>query len=249
MEHRARDRRDHQLGQATTRLWRRRRSETFSVAMAATIHRRRGRASTRSIIRCRYGRLPVDLVNTSWQSPARGHRNIRCSISRTSSAARINDTLRRQRRQQHRSAAAPATIPLRAGYGNDSLDGGARQRHRPLFRHSSCTVDLAITRRPDHAATATDTLLGIENLEGGSGADNFTGNDDANRSSGNGGNDTLTGAAKATTRSMAAAGRTRPMFSGASADYTDQPIDSTIDHRSTGTDLGTATTCSRTSAS
>lgn len=83
---------------------------------------------------------------------------------------------------------------LDGSFGDDSLDGGTGTNTAKFSSSTAAEVNLTIT-----GAQATgygqDTLINIQNLEGGSGADKFTGDGANNRLTGNGGNDTLVGAA------------------------------------------------------
>ncbi|MCC2654498.1 MAG: hypothetical protein K0Q60_4664, partial [Microvirga sp.] len=71
-----------------------------------------------------------------------------------------------------------------------------------------------------------DTLLDIDNLEGGSGADTFIGNGENNRLVGNAGNDTLTGGGGNDTLD-GGSGQDMAVFSGASGEYTITRVDQT----------------------
>ena len=81
---------------------------------------------------------------------------------------------------------------LDGGLGDDTLNGGAGSDTAMFGGATGATVSLAAT-----AAQSTgyglDTLIGIENLTGASGADRFTGSKAANTLIGNAGKDTLAG--------------------------------------------------------
>jgi Ca2+-binding RTX toxin-like protein len=81
---------------------------------------------------------------------------------------------------------------LDGGTGSDTLDGGAGNNTVKFSSSTAATVDLSNAAAQD-TGYGTDLLIGIRNLEGGSGADRFTGNSEDNRLVGNGGNDTLKG--------------------------------------------------------
>lgn len=110
---------------------------------------------------------------------------------------------------------------LEGGYGDDRLEGG-EGAGRNTARYSSfldARVDLSITVAQSTGGYGTDTLIDIDNLEGGSGADTFIGNHEDNRLVGNAGNDTLTGGGGNDTLD-GGSGQDMAVFSGASADYT-----------------------------
>ena len=60
---------------------------------------------------------------------------------------------------------------LEGGSGSDRLDGGAGNNTVRYSGSSAAKVDLRIQTAQSTVATATDILIGIANLEGGSGAD------------------------------------------------------------------------------
>jgi Ca2+-binding RTX toxin-like protein len=108
---------------------------------------------------------------------------------------------------------------LDGGTGNDRLEGGNGTNTARYSGFSAATVDLSKTVAQDTGGYGSDTLIGIANLEGGSGSDTFTGNDANNRLTGNGGNDTLQGG-KGNDELDGGAGQDTAVFSGARADYT-----------------------------
>jgi Ca2+-binding RTX toxin-like protein len=82
---------------------------------------------------------------------------------------------------------------LDGGQGADLLDGEGGSDTAGFSDSSSVTANLVVGTGVDNVTNETDTLLGIENLEGTSGADTLTGNNAANTLNGNDGGDTLTG--------------------------------------------------------
>ncbi len=116
---------------------------------------------------------------------------------------------------------------LEGGSGSDRLDGGAGNNTARYSGSSAAKVDLRIGTAQSTSGYGTDTLIGIANLEGGSGADVFIGNDGANRLVGNSGNDTLEGG-KGNDILDGGSGRNTAVFSGTRADYT-------VTHNSDGT--------------
>ena len=115
---------------------------------------------------------------------------------------------------------------LSGGDGNDVLEGGAGSdtlvggsgNNTARYTGSSAKVDLRI-QGAQSTGYGSDTLIGIMNLEGGSGADSFTGNDAANKLAGGSGSDTLTGGGGNDTLD-GGSGEDRAEFSGARAAYT-----------------------------
>jgi len=79
---------------------------------------------------------------------------------------------------------------LSGGLGNDLIDGGAGTD--TIILGAQITVDLRITGA-QNTGEGLDTIVGIENVEAGSGNNRLTGNALSNRLAGNGGNDTLEG--------------------------------------------------------
>ena len=82
---------------------------------------------------------------------------------------------------------------LRGGGGNDLLDGGA---DTDTADYRSATANLSISlliSQAQQTGEGMDTLLSIENVQGGSGNDAITGSEQNNTLWGNGGNDTLSG--------------------------------------------------------
>jgi Ca2+-binding RTX toxin-like protein len=81
---------------------------------------------------------------------------------------------------------------LDGGFGDDTLVGGSG---KDMASYASdffgTTIDLV--EGTASGWQGSDTLVGIENAEGGQGSDNITGNDGDNLLIGNGGNDTLSG--------------------------------------------------------
>jgi serralysin len=78
--------------------------------------------------------------------------------------------------------------------GNDRLDGGAGSDTASYATTSAAVkISLAITGAQATGGGGIDTLTGIENLTGGSGADLLVGDGEANRLEGNGGADQLLG--------------------------------------------------------
>jgi Ca2+-binding RTX toxin-like protein len=108
---------------------------------------------------------------------------------------------------------------LEGGLGSDRLEGGGGTNTARYSGFSAATVDLSKTGAQDTGGYGSDTLIGIANLEGGSGSDTFTGDDANNQLMGNGGNDTLKGG-KGNDTLNGGAGQDTALFSGARADYT-----------------------------
>ncbi|WP_230534386.1 calcium-binding protein [Microvirga roseola] len=80
---------------------------------------------------------------------------------------------------------------LEGGLGSDTLDGGAGINTARYSSSVAARVDLTLTDAQNTSGDGFVTLIGIANLEGGSGADHFEGNDGSNRVIGQGGTDTL----------------------------------------------------------
>ena len=106
---------------------------------------------------------------------------------------------------------------LDGGMGSDTLDGGVGNNTVKFSSSTAATVDLSHAAAQD-TGYGTDLLIGIRNLEGGSGADKFTGNGENNRLVGNGGNDTLKGGGGDDTLE-GGTGRNTAEFSGSRGDY------------------------------
>ena len=109
---------------------------------------------------------------------------------------------------------------LDGGFGNDRLEGGEGNDTVRYTGFSAVTVDL--TKEGQEQPTGGsdgDTLISIENLEGGSGSDKLIGNAQANKLSGEGNNDTLTGGGGNDTLD-GGTGQNTAVFSGASSQYT-----------------------------
>lgn len=111
---------------------------------------------------------------------------------------------------------------LEGGYGNDSLDGGDGIDTVRYTGSSPVTVSLAVTGGQDTGIYGSDTLTGVENLEGGSGLDKLTGNDGNNILAGGGGNDTLTGGL-GNDMLDGGAGEDKAVYTGNSSAYTITP--------------------------
>jgi Ca2+-binding RTX toxin-like protein len=83
---------------------------------------------------------------------------------------------------------------LQGNAGNNILDGGAGSDTASYaFATAPVNVSLALAGAQATGGAGTDTLIGIENLRGGSGADTVTGNAGANALFGGAGADTLRG--------------------------------------------------------
>jgi Ca2+-binding RTX toxin-like protein len=112
---------------------------------------------------------------------------------------------------------------LEGGLGDDVLDGGAQlEGGGDMARFSgavAATVDLTLQASPQDTGYGYDTLIGIENLEGGSGDDVFIGDHHDNVLIGNDGSDRLTGG-KGNDFLDGGDGRNTAVFSGARDDYT-----------------------------
>lgn len=80
-----------------------------------------------------------------------------------------------------------------AGSGSDAIDGGAGE-DAVSYEPSSAGVQVDLgDPGPDGPAGEQDTVAGIEDVLGSSGADAITGDEGANKLSGGGGNDTVAG--------------------------------------------------------
>jgi Ca2+-binding RTX toxin-like protein len=106
---------------------------------------------------------------------------------------------------------------LDGGTGSDTLDGGAGNNTAKFSSSIAAIVDLSNTAAQD-TGYGTDLLIGIRNLEGGSGADKFTGDSANNKLVSNGGNDTLKGGGGDDTLE-GGTGRNTAEFTGAKNDY------------------------------
>jgi Ca2+-binding RTX toxin-like protein len=78
-------------------------------------------------------------------------------------------------------------------FGNDRIDGGTGYDTAAYYFEGAVNVSLAIAGAQNTGSAGFDTLIGIENLDGGAFADRLTGNAGGNVLYGGGGNDTLTG--------------------------------------------------------
>jgi Ca2+-binding RTX toxin-like protein len=93
---------------------------------------------------------------------------------------------------------------LDGGEGDDILSGGAGSDTAVFSGSAAVTVDLRLTGA-QNTGRGVDTLIGIENLTGGSGNDVLIGNEDANVFTDTGGNDTYIGNGGSDTLSYAGA--------------------------------------------
>jgi Ca2+-binding RTX toxin-like protein len=86
---------------------------------------------------------------------------------------------------------------LIGGAGNDTLDGGAGTGDTASYETSTdgVTIDLSLSGSQDTVGAGTDTLIGIENVVGGTGNDVLTGDIGINRIDGGLGDDTIEGGA------------------------------------------------------
>lgn len=107
---------------------------------------------------------------------------------------------------------------LEGGLGNDTLDGGMDNDTVAFTGPNGAVADLRRQGETQNTGYGLDTLIGIENLEGGAGDDRFTGNDGANILSGSSGNDTLVGGLGNDILD-GGAGVDTAMFAGAKAQY------------------------------
>lgn len=112
---------------------------------------------------------------------------------------------------------------LEGGGGNDTLDGGTQNSGGlDVARYTGsarAVVSLALQGQAQNTTGyGADTLIGIEGLEGGSGADEFIGDDTANRLAGNDGNDTLMGG-KGNDTLEGGSGANVARFTGQFSDY------------------------------
>ncbi|HLO77181.1 MAG TPA: family 16 glycosylhydrolase [Magnetospirillum sp.] len=87
---------------------------------------------------------------------------------------------------------------LIGGGGDDRLEGGRGLDTASYSRTAAAlSINLGTTRAQNTGGAGTDTLIGVENLVGGSGGDRLTGSAAANVLNGGAGNDILTGGAGA----------------------------------------------------
>ncbi|QFU15000.1 calcium-binding protein [Microvirga thermotolerans] len=111
---------------------------------------------------------------------------------------------------------------LDGAFGDDRLDGGAGIDTVRYVGTSPLTVSLAVAGAQNTGVYGSDTLIGIENLEGGAGADRLTGNGDGNVLAGGAGADTLEGGLGNDTLD-GGAGEDRAVYAGNSTAYTITP--------------------------
>lgn len=111
---------------------------------------------------------------------------------------------------------------LEGGFGNDTLEGGDGIDTARYSGTSGVTVNLMIEGAQNTGTHGSDTLIGIENLEGGAGADKLTGNDGNNTLSGGAGSDTLVGGLGNDSLD-GGAGEDRAVYSGSRSAYTVTP--------------------------
>ncbi|HEY4941091.1 MAG TPA: hypothetical protein VII56_06655 [Rhizomicrobium sp.] len=90
---------------------------------------------------------------------------------------------------------------LAGGPGNDTLDGGAGNDTASAFDAPAAVVMSLVANQVTGAGSGTDTLVGIENLEGSNYNDTLTGDSNANVLTGGGGDDLLNGGGGADTAS------------------------------------------------
>jgi Ca2+-binding RTX toxin-like protein len=90
---------------------------------------------------------------------------------------------------------------LAGGSGNDVLDGGAGSDTASAFDAPSAVVMSLVSNQVTGSGSGTDTLIGIENLEGSAFNDTLTGDGGANVLTGGGGDDLLNGGAGSDTAS------------------------------------------------
>jgi len=107
---------------------------------------------------------------------------------------------------------------LEGGQGSDRLDGGSGNNTARYSGSFAAKVDLRIADAQSTGGYGSDTLIGIRNLEGGSGADSFIGDDADNKLVGNGGKDTLEGG-KGNDTLEGGSGEDTAVFSGALSAY------------------------------
>jgi Ca2+-binding RTX toxin-like protein len=82
---------------------------------------------------------------------------------------------------------------LKGGSGNDTFDGGAGT-DIAVFGLANNTINLVLLETPQNTGEGFDTLISIDNVNGGAGNDLITGNGALNLLEGGAGNDTLNGA-------------------------------------------------------
>jgi serralysin len=116
---------------------------------------------------------------------------------------------------------------LEGGKGDDRLVGGEGRNTARYSSFLDAWVDLSISGPQERTGYGRDTLIGIVNLEGGSGDDTFIGNHEDNRLVGNSGDDTLTGGGGNDTLD-GGSGQNMAVFSGARAHYTVTMSDGTV---------------------
>lgn len=107
---------------------------------------------------------------------------------------------------------------LEGGLGSDTLDGGNGINTARYSGAAAAEVDLTKSGSQSTGGYGSDTLIGIMNLIGGTGADHFIGNDSNNQLEGKAGNDTLVGG-KGNDILDGGTGQDTAEFSGARAGY------------------------------
>ncbi|WP_052954958.1 calcium-binding protein [Microvirga vignae] len=136
--------------------------------------------------------VTVDLRNTGWQltSAATGSDRL-INIENVTSFGAAGDTLIGSNADNVLTSNGGNDI-LEGGLGDDILDGGNDEDTARYTGSAAAVVSLELQGQgQDTHGYGFDTLIGIENLFGGSGNDIFTGDNNANRLSGNAGNDVL----------------------------------------------------------
>ncbi|MBB3021150.1 Ca2+-binding RTX toxin-like protein [Microvirga lupini] len=108
---------------------------------------------------------------------------------------------------------------LEGGLGSDTLDGGTGNNTARYSGAAAAKVDLRIQVAQSTSGYGSDTLIGIANLIGGTGADHFIGNDSNNKLEGKAGNDTLEGG-KGNDALDGGSGQNTAVFSGVRSSYT-----------------------------
>jgi Ca2+-binding RTX toxin-like protein len=170
------------------------------------------------------GDITVDLRSTGWQNTGEGFDRL-VNIENVTSGGG-NDRLVGNDIDNALTGNG-GNDTLEGGLGDDVLNGGTHGAEGGDTARYTGTAAAVVTltlqgQRQNTTGYGFDTLLGIENLEGGSGNDVFVGDDDANRLSGNGGNDALTGG-KGNDILDGGTGQNTAVFSGAQAEYTVSP--------------------------
>jgi len=134
----------------------------------------------------------VDLGNTGWQLTGEAYgTDLLINIENVTSFGSGGDTLIGNSVDNVLTSSG-GNDTLEGGLGDDILNGGSEEDTARYTGSAGAVVSLELQgQKQNTGGYGLDTLIGIENLSGGSGNDVLTGNGEANRLSGNAGNDAL----------------------------------------------------------